>query len=193
MAEALGLDHPTGIVVDDLYPGSPAAAAGLKRGDVIIAINGKSVEDAGSLRFRLATLDVGTTATLSVLRKHQALEIPVRLIAPPETPPAQKTELTGAQPLAGATVANLSPALAEELQLLGEWRGVVIVQIQRGATGHAPRPEAGRYRARRQRPGMWPRSRICRTHSPMPMAAGTSPSAETGKPARCGSIREGRG
>ena len=106
----------------------------MKRGDVIIAINGKSVEDAGSLRFRLATLDVGATATLSVLRKRQALEIPVRLIAPPETPPAQKTELTGAQPLAGATVANLSPALAEQLQLLGEWKGVVIVQIRRGAT-----------------------------------------------------------
>jgi serine protease Do len=134
MAEALGLDHPTGIIVDDLYPGSPAAQAGLKRGDVIIAINGKSVEDAGSLRFRLATLNIDSTATLSVLRKHQALEIPVRLIAPPETPPAHKTELTGAQPLAGATVANLSPALAEQLQLLGEWKGVVIVQIRRGAT-----------------------------------------------------------
>jgi Do/DeqQ family serine protease len=64
MAEALGLDHPTGIIVDDLYPGSPAAEAGLKRGDVIIAVNGKSVEDAGSLRFRLATLNIGTTATL---------------------------------------------------------------------------------------------------------------------------------
>jgi Trypsin-like serine proteases, typically periplasmic, contain C-terminal PDZ domain len=83
MAEALGLDHPTGIIVDDLYPGSPAAQAGLKRGDVIIAINGKSVEDAGSLRFRLATLDVGATAILSVLRKRQAMEIPVRLIAAP--------------------------------------------------------------------------------------------------------------
>ena len=41
-------------------PAVPAAAAGLKRGDVIIAINGKSVEDPGSLRFRLATLDVGS-------------------------------------------------------------------------------------------------------------------------------------
>ena len=94
----------------------------MKRGDVIIAINGKSVEDAGSLRFRLATLDVGATATLSVLRKRQALEIPVRLIAAPETPPAQKTELSGAQPLAGATVANLSPALAEQLQLRANGR-----------------------------------------------------------------------
>jgi serine protease Do len=134
MAEALGLDHPTGIIVDELYPGSPAADAGLKRGDVIIAVNGKSVEDAGSLRFRLATLTIGTTATLSVVRKRQALEIPVRLIAAPETPPAQKTELSGAQPLAGATVANLSPALADQLQLVGEWKGVVIVQIRRGAT-----------------------------------------------------------
>src|SRR3954469_3203688 len=70
MAEALGLDHPTGIIVDDIYPGSPAAQAGLKRGEVITAINGKSVKDAGSLRFRLATLDFGNTAILSVLRKR---------------------------------------------------------------------------------------------------------------------------
>ncbi len=69
MAEALGLDHPTGIIVDDVFPGGPAAAAGLKRGDVIIAVNGKQVEDAGGLRFRLATLDMGGTATVTALRK----------------------------------------------------------------------------------------------------------------------------
>jgi serine protease Do len=92
------------------------------------------VEDAGSLRFRLATLDVGSTATLSVPRKRQALEIPVRLIAPPETPPAQKTELTGAQPWPERR-SPISPALAEQLQLLGEWKGVVIIQIRAG-----PRP-----------------------------------------------------
>ncbi|HZT19373.1 MAG TPA: DegQ family serine endoprotease [Dongiaceae bacterium] len=132
MAEALGLDHPTGIIVDDVFPGGPAAAAGLKRGDVIIAVNGKQVEDAGGLRFRLATLDMGGTATVTALRKGQRLELPVRLVAPPETPPAQKTQLSGAHPLAGAVVANLSPALAEELQLASEWKGVVIYRIARG-------------------------------------------------------------
>ena len=134
MAEALGLDHPTGVIVNEVFPGSPAAQAGIRRGDVIVAVNGKPVEDPGSLRFRLATLDIGGQARLSVLRNRQKTEIAIGLVAPPDTPPAQKTELRGAQPLAGATVANLSPALAEQLQLIGEWRGVVIYQIRRGAT-----------------------------------------------------------
>jgi Do/DeqQ family serine protease len=134
MAEALGLDHPMGVIVDEIYPDGPAAQAGLKRGDVIVAVNGKSVEDPGSLRFRLATLDMGHDATLTVRRDHASLDLHLKLAMPPETPPAQKTELKGAEPLAGAVVANLSPALAEEMQLANEWKGVVIFQMRRGGT-----------------------------------------------------------
>jgi Do/DeqQ family serine protease len=134
MAEALGLDHPTGVIIDDIYPGGPAAQAGMKRGDVIIAVNGKRVEDPGSLRFRLATLDIGSEATISVLRHRQPLDLRVLLVAPPETPLAQKTELNGAQPLAGTVVANLSPAIAEELQIASDRKGVVIYQVRHGAT-----------------------------------------------------------
>ncbi len=135
MAEALGLDHPTGIVISEIYPGGPGAAAGLKPGDVIIAINGKVIEDQGSLRFRLATMTIGSEATLTLLRQRQQMTVPIKLVSAPDSPPARKTALTGAQPLAGATVANLSPALADQLQL-NDWKGVVIVQIRRGSTAH---------------------------------------------------------
>jgi Do/DeqQ family serine protease len=134
MAEALGLDHPTGIVVSQLYPGGPGTVAGLKQGDVILAINGKTIEDPGSLRFRLATIPIGSQATLTILRDHQQMDLPIQLVAAPESPPAEKTLLKGQQPLAGATVANLSPALADQLQLDSDWRGVVIVEIKRGTT-----------------------------------------------------------
>ena len=136
MAEGLGLSHPTGVVVDEIYPGGPAARAGLQQGDVILAVNGKEVDDQGSLQFRLATLAAGGEATLTVQRAKQQMTLPVRPVPPPETPPAQRTELAGAEPLAGATVANLSPAVADQLQLAGEWHGVVIVKIQRGSTAH---------------------------------------------------------
>jgi len=134
MAEALGLDHPTGIVVNDIYPGGPGAAAGLRQGDVIIAIGGKAIEDPGSLRFRLATMTIGSQATLTVLRDRRQMDLPIRLASAPESPATQKTQLTGAQPLAGATVGNLSPALADQLQLNSDWKGVVILQIRRGST-----------------------------------------------------------
>jgi Do/DeqQ family serine protease len=136
MAEALGLDHPTGIVVSQLYPGGPGAVAGLKQGDVITAINGKDIDDQGSLRFRLATMEIGSEATLTILRQRQQVTLTIKLASAPETPPAQKTTLTGAQPLSGATVANLSPALADQLQMNNDWKGVVIVQIKRGSTAH---------------------------------------------------------
>jgi Do/DeqQ family serine protease len=134
LAEAMGLDHPTGVIIDDIYPGGPAAEGGMRRGDIVVAVNGKRVEDPGSLRFRLATMKIGGETTVSVLRDRQPLDLRVRLVAPPETPPAEKTELSGAEPLAGATVANLSPAIAEQLQLASDWKGVVIYQLRRGAT-----------------------------------------------------------
>ena len=136
MAEALGLGHPTGVVIDQIYPGGPGAAAGLKQGDVIIAINAKTVEDPGSLRFRLATMAIGSQATLTIVRARQQIDLPIKLVSAPESPPAQKTVLSGAEPLAGATVANLSPALADQLQLNSDWKGVVILQVRRGSTAH---------------------------------------------------------
>ncbi len=136
MAEALGLDHPTGIVVSDIYPGGPGQQAGIKQGDVLLAINGKAIDDPGTLRFRLATMSLGSEATLTILRNHQQMTVPVKLLSAPENPPAQRTLLKGQQPLAGATAANLSPALADELQLDSDWRGVVIVEIRRGTTAY---------------------------------------------------------
>ncbi|HEX3066629.1 MAG TPA: Do family serine endopeptidase, partial [Dongiaceae bacterium] len=88
MAEALGLDHPTGIVVSQLYPGGPGAVAGLKQGDVILAINGKAIDDPGSLRFRLATIRIGSQATLTIQRNHQHMDLPIHLVEAPENPPA---------------------------------------------------------------------------------------------------------
>src|SRR5690606_22161908 len=68
LAHGLGLAGPVGVGVNDVYPGGPAAKAGLDVGDVVVAINGRDVEDPEALRFRLATLGVGGTADLTVLR-----------------------------------------------------------------------------------------------------------------------------
>ncbi len=59
--------------------------------------------------------------------------MPISLIAPPETPPREATPLRGNHPLAGATVANLSPALADELGLEVGPRGVIVLELRRGS------------------------------------------------------------
>ena len=136
LADGLGLDRPGGVIVNDLHPAGPAARAGLRVGDVVLAVDGRAVDDPAALRFRLATLPVGGKAELAVRRLGRALEIAVDLVAAPEDPPRDLTVLDGPHPLTGATVANLSPALAEELSVDGAWRGVIIVTLRRGSIAH---------------------------------------------------------
>ena len=132
IAESLGLEKPGGVVVKELFPNGPAAAAGLKPGDVLLAINGRNVQDPQGMAFRLATLHIGDEAKVTVVRKGQQLELPVELTPAPREPEPDETALEGEQPLNGAKVANLSPALGEELSVSG-WKGVVIVDIKRNS------------------------------------------------------------
>ncbi len=132
IAASMGFAHPGGIVVRQVYPAGPADKAGLLPGDVITGINGRDVGDTGGLRFRLATLKVGTAAKLDVVRKGKSLELPVDLIPAPATPTAEETMLKGEQPLNGAVIANLSPALSDALGV-GDWQGVVIEKIRNGS------------------------------------------------------------
>jgi len=131
LAEGLKLDRPRGVIIGNIYKGGSAEKAGLRVGDVVVAINGHEVADPQSLRFRLATLPIGSSARLDVLRKGEAIEIALPLMAAPETPPRQLTALRGRNPLAGASVINLSPAVAEEINV-DDWSGVVISAIDAG-------------------------------------------------------------
>jgi serine protease Do len=133
LAHAMKLGKPGGVLVNHVSQMGPAAAAGLKQGDVITAVNGRDVDDPEGMRFRLATLAVGDEAKLSVLRDGQVRTIPVRLVAPPETPPRDATDVGGRNPLSGTTIANLNPALAEELGLAGNATGVMVLRVKRGA------------------------------------------------------------
>ena len=133
IAESLGLARPGGVIIARVYPGGPADGAGLEVGDVVTAVNGREVEDSEALRFRIATLPIGGGATLALHRRGGDRTVTVLLEAPPEDPPRQETTLRGAHPLSGATVANLSPALADELALDLFARGVVILDTARGS------------------------------------------------------------
>jgi len=132
-AESLGLDHPYGAMVDDIYPGSPAAHAGLKGGDVVLSINGREVQDAAALRYRLATVPVGSEAVLTVLRRGERLTLKAKLIEPPEMPARDATAISGRNPLSGTELANLNPALAEEAGVPLGKGGVIVTRVARGS------------------------------------------------------------
>ena len=134
IAAAMKLARPVGVLINRLSQGGPAADAGLKLGDVVTAVQGREVDDPEGLRFRLATLAVGGSARLTVLRDGAERSIDVPLIAPPETPPRDTTEIAGPNPLAGAMVANLNPALAAEMGFDDNaGGGVVVVRVRPGS------------------------------------------------------------
>ncbi|RMB04515.1 Do family serine endopeptidase [Eilatimonas milleporae] len=138
VAGTLGLDRPGGVLVDALFPGGPAAQAGLNPGDVILSLNGREIIDEQGLNYRVATLREGEAATLAVLQNGALAEVEVGLALPPENPPREVTKLDGAHPFQGVTVANLSPRFNEELQVDPFLTGVAVLKVER-------RTAAGRY------------------------------------------------
>ena len=132
IASSLGMALPTGVLINDVYPGGPADRAGVEVGDVILSVAGHELNDPQALRFRIATLVIGEKAELAVWRRGQEVELALDVTPPPEDPPREQTELSGRHPLSGAAVANMSPALAEELGLEKIRPGVFVLAIRRG-------------------------------------------------------------
>jgi Do/DeqQ family serine protease len=137
IADSLGLDRPSGALVADVSSGGPAADAGLKRGDIITAIDGQSIDDPESLGYRLATKPIGGAAGFALLRSGQPTKVSVKLIPAPETPARDQVTLKGGSPFAGATAVNLSPAVIEEFSVQGASDGVVVVEIEDGSPAAA--------------------------------------------------------
>jgi serine protease Do len=133
LAAGFGLARPAGLVVKDVFVGGPGAAAGLKRNDVIVGLREQTIDDEAALRFRLSTLHPGTVVPVKVMRGGKEVIVDLKLAAPPEDPPRDLSLLEGRQPLSGASVVNMSPAVAEEMGL-AEWRpGIIIVDVKPGA------------------------------------------------------------
>jgi serine protease Do len=130
IAQAAGLDRPRGVLVKEVSADSPAALAGVRAGDVIVAISGHEVDDPEDLRFRVATLPAGAPVPLTLWRAGKQQETSATLVTPPETPSRDTQTLEGRHPLAGVTVSNLNPALAEEMSLDMTTRGVVIGDVR---------------------------------------------------------------
>ena len=134
IAASLGMPHPEGVLLKEVVPGSPAAQAGLRIGDVVLAVEGHDVEDPEGLRFRIATLPLNAPARLSLWRTGQVRVVSATVAAPPEEPARQLTPLSGHHPLSGVTVGNLNPAFADELGFDGTQRGVIVTTLERGGT-----------------------------------------------------------
>jgi Do/DeqQ family serine protease len=124
LAEALGSDLDLGAVITQVAPGSSAAKAGLKAGDIVIAVDGEQVRSAADMRNKVGLSRVGKTIELTVLRDGAVHKISTEIVE------ARQLQIEGddaQQPLAGATISEL----AEDSPMFGRVEGVQVIEVER--------------------------------------------------------------
>ncbi len=140
MAAALRLPKAEGALVADVQPDGPAAAAGLRPGDVVTAVNGAAVQDPRALARQVAALRPGATAQLAVQRDGAAQVLAVTAQAlPGQAAGAGPEAAHGAGGKIGLALAPLDQAAREGLNIPAGTKGAVVAAVQ----PDSPAAEAG--------------------------------------------------
>jgi serine protease Do len=146
IAESLGLDESAGALVSSVNEKSPADAAGLEPGDVIISFDGKMIEKMRDLPRIVAETDIGTTVDVELVRNGRKMTVQVTL---GELEKAELVGLVGDEDTEegspksesfeklGFTVENLTESLAEEFGLDPETSGVIVTEVVEGGPAFA--------------------------------------------------------
>ena len=141
LAKSFDLKESEGVLVADIVEGAPAEKSGLKRGDVIVSMDGKKTGDAHTLSRTVASTKPGTKVAFGVIRNGKKLDIPVVIGTMPEEgqAPAQTRKETSW----GMSVQNLTPEMAERFGWDQDERGVVITDVQPGSSAAEQRLRPG--------------------------------------------------
>jgi len=130
IAKAFGEKDLRGVLVGDVSPNSPAQAAGLQRGDIILEVNGKPMTDSNQLRMTISMMQPGSETKLKVVHDGNQRELAIKLSELP-TEQAENNNETGDQQKAsaGVEVANLTPEISQQLNLPPTTTGVVVKSV----------------------------------------------------------------
>jgi Do/DeqQ family serine protease len=136
IAESLSLKRPVGALVNAVIPKSPAERSGLRTGDLIIEVDTQAIDDPNAFDYRFATKALGGKAQVAVIRNGREVKVTIPLETAPESP-REETVIKARSPLLGAKVANLSPAVAEELRLDYSAEGVAVTEVEGGSVAQS--------------------------------------------------------
>jgi serine protease Do len=139
LAKSLGLsENQTGVLINQVFPDSPASKAGIKRGDVITKFNGTEIKKYNELPGLVASVQPGTEVEVTILRKGEEKTVKVLLgnreaskevaSAGEEETPSQK----GAADKLGLVVRGVKPEEASKLGI-EQGRGVVVERVEPGS------------------------------------------------------------
>jgi serine protease Do len=124
----LDLESDKGALINNVDPGSPADKAGLKRYDVIIALDGKPIEDGDDLQFRIAEIKPGTKVDLTIIRDGKQKTIPVKIIEKETTVETAPTSSSGKD--IGLKVQQMTSNMAKRYGYQTN-EGLIITQVER--------------------------------------------------------------
>jgi len=136
LAKEFGLEKLAGALVTDVFQGSPAEIAGVKRGDVILKVNGKDIRNVEALRNMVSQTKVSSSVNLQIIRNLKTLNLKVEIIEFPQeiarsVPAEQHDPLKNDEnTFAGFSVMDLTRDIAKQLDLSRNERGVVIVRVR---------------------------------------------------------------
>ena len=146
LAKQFGLTETKGALVSEVMSGSPAAAAGIKSGDVIVGYDGKPVDSPAILRNLVAQTPLGKSVKVELLREKKRETVTVKVAEQPkdiaQAGAGEDETIEGdgkASPLAGLELRNLSADISRQLGLPPGTQGVVITNV----AGDSPAAQAG--------------------------------------------------
>ena len=143
LAESFGVTVTKGVIVADIVADSPAEKGGLKRGDIVEALNGKQVENANQLSRSVAALPPETKATIEVIRDGKPVTVKLAIGTMPEDAQMKKSAAPKTESAWGITVQNLTPELAQRFGVDEKEGGVVITDLAEGSPAAEARLRQG--------------------------------------------------
>lgn len=134
-AKFFAVKSASGAVVSQVEPGSPAEKAGLKTGDVITQLNGKTVEDAGQLQVEVGQKQPGTKIDLTIMRDGKSQQVPVTLETMGARDKGSESASAGAEkPRWGLGLRDLTPDVRQQEQVGSTVQGAVVAKVVPGSS-----------------------------------------------------------
>ena len=143
ISEALGMDRREGGLISEVGEKSPAAEAGIRRGDVVVSVNGEKVADASALARKLALLEPGVPTEFVVLRDGREITRSVKLVEHPDNQKSGEAETArgGGRGL-GIEASDVTQTLRSRLGIKRS-EGVVVVGVAPGSVASEAGLRAG--------------------------------------------------
>jgi len=133
LAASLGVKEDAGALVADVMKDGPAASAGLRPGDVILEFGGSAIKDVPDLQKRVAAVEPGRAAPVTVMREKKTVTLSVKI---GEQPTDDGMEAEAGDEILGLTVEPLTPEMAREHRLSAR-SGLLVTEVAPGSAGAA--------------------------------------------------------